>query len=98
MFRATHIGGPMDGPANDVHMAADAVPEAIFYAKCPVPTAPFPNGYMGVGYGEAMRPDVPWPGQVEYALDREASGLEPHEQYPKMETGVAVYRLVEEPS
>lgn len=95
MFVATHVEGPM--ASCDVSMAAPRTPERIFYAPVPKGVAgPFgSSGYLVVDYDRA--PDVPWPGQVEYRLDRESSQLEPHPQYGDegMETGVAVYVLVE---
>lgn len=92
MFRATHIFGPMQG--TDVSVAAPRTPQRVWYAPCPVTDhAPFPNGYMQVGWD--LAPDHPWPGQVEYVLDRDRSDLRPHALYGDegMEEGVAVYML-----
>jgi hypothetical protein len=94
MLRATHVGGPMDGAANDVSLAAPATPERIYYAPAgagmPGVT---PNGYLIVGYERS--PPGPWRGMVAYALDRERSELRPHPQYDGMEQGTAVYVLDE---
>lgn len=91
MFRATPLDGPLAGKWID--MAGPHVPTRLFFAPAPgaIPehfvTA---NGYMTVGFDEA--PEPPWPGQVEYRLDRERSELRPHGQYEgSMEEGVAAY-------
>jgi hypothetical protein len=95
MLRVTHIFGPM--AETDVSMATPRTPERIFYAPAPtgVP-APFPNGYMQVGWNE-IAPHEAWPGQVEYVLDRERSNLRPHQEYEDMEEGLAVYVLAGNP-
>lgn len=90
MIQLTHIFGPMSGVG--IAMAAPRVPGRIFYA--PVRDAgPFGAGYIMVEFDRV--PEVPWPGQVEYVLDRERSRLEPHELYGAegMEQGTAVYML-----
>lgn len=84
----------MAGKANDVAMSAPRTPERMSYAPCPLVQAPFPCGYMAVDYdGVAGTAENPWPGQVNYVLDRDASDLRPHREYPDMEEGVAVYVL-----
>lgn len=85
----------MDGEANNTYMAAPRVPQRISYAPCPTEHPPFPNGYMGVAYDWHNEP--PWPGQVNYVLDREASDLRPHSVYEEMEEGTAVYVLEDDP-
>lgn len=89
MFRATHCGGPLDG--NDVDMSARTVPVRLFYAPAPdgVPDHVTASGYMLVGYDQA--PEASWPGQVEYALDPDASELRPHHAYDDMQEGTAVF-------
>lgn len=92
MFVARHLEGPLD--AEDVMMAAPAVPRRLFYAPAPAPGIPMTTaGYVLVSYDE--EPEAPWEGQVEYVLDRERSQLGPHGQrdYAEagMEVGTAVY-------
>lgn len=91
MFRATHIGGPLDGPGNDVNLAAPRVPTVLRYAPGPPNVGKITAvGYIVVGVDEEPQP--PWPDQVTYALARERSSLEPHPTYPdEMEVGTAVY-------
>lgn len=95
MFRATHIFGPMAGEANDVSFAAPHVPERLSYAPAPQGISPVtPNGYMLVDVdGATGAREHPWPGQIEYVLDRQRSQLKPHPEYEGMETGMAVYEL-----
>lgn len=93
MFRAVHVRGPLAGEDNDVGMSAPYVPERLWYAPAPAGVhTPTPAGYMLVGWDRA--PELAWPGQVEYALDREHSQLYPHERYEDMREGTAVYVLV----
>lgn len=93
MFRATHIFGPLSGEENDVSMAAPRVPGRLFYAPAPggLPGHALVAGYLLVGYDQP--PETPWPGQVEYVLDRERSRLREHSRHEEMEEGVAVYVL-----
>jgi hypothetical protein len=94
MFRATHVSGPLAGEENDTSIVAPVTPDAIWYAPAPQGvTAITPNGYIMVGWSQ--EPEVPWPGQVKYVLDRERSDLRPHHEYGHdgMEEGTAIYVL-----
>lgn len=88
---ATHIFGPLADC--DVSMSAPRTPGRLFYAPAPdgVPGPFRVNNYLLVGYDQP--PEDPWPGQVEYVLDRDRSELRPHPQYDGMEEGTAVYVL-----
>jgi hypothetical protein len=92
MMALTHIGGPLEGEA--LSIAAPATPRRLFYAPAPdgVPSPFQQAGYILVGYDQA--PVKPWPGQVEYRLDRELSELHPHPEYDGMEQGTAAYVVV----
>ena len=82
----------MTGPENDVSIAATSVPDVLYYAPAPRDAPNLtPAGYLLVGYNQP--PELPWDGQVRYALDREASDLRPHPEYEGMEEGQAVYVL-----
>jgi hypothetical protein len=94
MFVARHLGGPMGGRDGDMSITAPRTPERLFYAPVPPGVrAPSSKGYMLVGYDQP--PERAWAGQVEYQLDRDASELAPHPEYDEMQTGVAVYVIVE---
>jgi hypothetical protein len=92
MFRAIFLTGPLEGKYID--MAAPRTPERLFFAPAPgdIPehfvTA---NGYLAVGHDDPPYP--PWPGQIEYRLDRDQSRLRPHGLGfgGGMEEGQAVY-------
>lgn len=97
MFVASHLDGPLASPEGNVSIAAPRVPERLYYAPTPAQMPGVVCGYILVGYNEP--PERPWPGQIEYALNREASTLVPHAilDYAEsgMEQGCAVYELVE---
>lgn len=97
MLRAHHIGGPLDGPENDVSLASPRTPWRLQYAPAPVPAAAIvPAGYFLVGYNDDQLDSSGLPDVVAYQLDRDASTLQPHSQYGDegMEEGTAVYRLL----
>lgn len=91
MFRAEHIGGPLDG--EQVSLTAPRVPELLYYASAPPGmSAITSSGHILVGYDTL---DAYWPGVSEYQLDRASSDLRPHPEYEGMELGTAVYVLVD---
>lgn len=88
MFRARHIGGPLDGDGNDVALAAPVTPSTLIYAPCAGSTVT-KAGYVIVGFDG--NPATYGPGAVRYVIDRDLSDLRQHDTYPEMEEGVAVY-------
>jgi len=94
VFRAIFLTGPLKGKYID--MAAPHTPERLFFAPAPGDVGEHfitANNYLTVGYDDPPYP--PWPGQIEYRLDREQSELRAHGSRDfaagGMEEGRAVY-------
>lgn len=89
MIRAHYVDGPLGGAESQMH--APHVPVRLYYAPAPrpVPEGFQINGYMLVAYDQV--PEVAWPGQVGYVLDRERSELMPSHLWTEQEQGTAVY-------
>lgn len=91
MFRAVFLNGPLEGAA-DVDISAPSVPERLFFTPAPAELEwTIAKGHLLVGYDQA--PETPWPGQLEYRLDRGRSELRAHSMYEGQEEGLACYAL-----
>lgn len=89
MIVALLVEGPLGGEAMSIH--SRSVPELLYLAPSTEGTALI-AGHMLVGTDQT--PPGPWEGRLTYELDRLASDLSPHDEYPEMEQGTAIYAWV----
>lgn len=94
-FTARFVDGPLAEEQHGRTFMAPSVPERLYL--CPQRWDQLHqrthDGWMLVGFAPGLVPEEPWPGQEEYALDKEQSTVDVDQ--PGEDWGEAVYVWVD---